>query len=353
MEKLLVGYTSTEDREFALYSLRVQLSPNLLLSNNIPVYRIVQEPNEFVLLWPRTYHAGFNVGFNCNEACNIAPVNWIPMGHKSLLKYRYSRRSCVPFFSIILSAASSLYDFTYQDLQEIGNMLKLLLIQEYQTRNAFKMPRLAMDIDYQFLNSCDEIKNLLNGASIDSGDISFSKIMNNLKNDGDRSAFLKACEFASQICTKDCSICDLPLFVSSVSCCHDDMILCASCSRFSNCKCSEKIMLYRFPLISLYTLLKMVDDYTQGQFSMLKSVPPVSKLNTLDKTLKCEQNNLGSANLLKLEKAVSIGANKRTENFLSVCQYVAGERHLATLLTCKYLIAAVYEERDEYNAYMA
>lgn len=40
-------------------------SPKLLCDNNIPVYRAVQGPGEFVITFPRAYHAGFSHGEFC------------------------------------------------------------------------------------------------------------------------------------------------------------------------------------------------------------------------------------------------------------------------------------------------
>jgi hypothetical protein len=36
--------------------------PNLLTKRNVPVYRAVQAPGEFVITFPRAYHAGFSHG---------------------------------------------------------------------------------------------------------------------------------------------------------------------------------------------------------------------------------------------------------------------------------------------------
>lgn len=36
--------------------------PNILLEHDVPVYKAVQKPGEFVITFPRAYHAGFSHG---------------------------------------------------------------------------------------------------------------------------------------------------------------------------------------------------------------------------------------------------------------------------------------------------
>jgi len=36
--------------------------PNILLEHNVPVYKAVQKPGEFIITFPRAYHAGFSHG---------------------------------------------------------------------------------------------------------------------------------------------------------------------------------------------------------------------------------------------------------------------------------------------------
>lgn len=39
--------------------------PNILLEHDVPVYKAVQKPGEFVVTFPRAYHAGFSHGRLC------------------------------------------------------------------------------------------------------------------------------------------------------------------------------------------------------------------------------------------------------------------------------------------------
>jgi len=36
--------------------------PNILLEHGVPVYKAVQKPGEFIITFPRSYHAGFSHG---------------------------------------------------------------------------------------------------------------------------------------------------------------------------------------------------------------------------------------------------------------------------------------------------
>ncbi|KAL2348037.1 hypothetical protein Fmac_002037 [Flemingia macrophylla] len=63
-----------------LFQLVTMLNPSVLQENGVPVYSILQEPGNFVITFPRSYHGGFNLGLNCAEAVNFAPSDWLPFG---------------------------------------------------------------------------------------------------------------------------------------------------------------------------------------------------------------------------------------------------------------------------------
>ena len=58
-------------------------SPTLLAKTSCRPNYLVQQSGEFVITFPRGYHAGFNLGFNCAESVNFALESWIDLGRKA------------------------------------------------------------------------------------------------------------------------------------------------------------------------------------------------------------------------------------------------------------------------------
>ncbi|KAK2197060.1 bifunctional JmjC domain/JmjN domain [Babesia duncani] len=212
MEALLKNYIANESEAFAIYSLRVQIPIDVLLANNITVYRLVQRENEFVFVWPRTFHAGLNAGYNCNEACNIAPPNWVGMGYKSLLNYKFARKTCLPFYSIIMNAVARYVEIGVEGLDYIIEVLLFLLLTEYRNRKQLYSACIQMYINVEDLKALAGVQGFL--ASIPARDFDaakFSSAVLNLASEND-DEFLTACSDLSNFCMKDCDVCDSPTF---------------------------------------------------------------------------------------------------------------------------------------------
>ncbi|XP_053672398.1 lysine-specific demethylase lid [Anopheles nili] len=78
-----------------LHQLVTIMNPNILMNANVPVFRTDQHAGEFVVTFPRAYHAGFNQGYNFAEAVNFAPADWMKMGRECVNHYSKLRRYCV------------------------------------------------------------------------------------------------------------------------------------------------------------------------------------------------------------------------------------------------------------------
>ncbi|CAH4036696.1 unnamed protein product [Pieris brassicae] len=78
-----------------LHQLVTIMNPNVLMKAGVPVYRTDQHAGEFVITFPRAYHAGFNQGYNFAEAVNFTPADWLKMGRECIGHYSTLRRYCV------------------------------------------------------------------------------------------------------------------------------------------------------------------------------------------------------------------------------------------------------------------
>jgi hypothetical protein len=90
-------------------------SPMMLAKTSCRPNTLVQHAGEFVVTFPRGYHAGFNLGFNCAESVNFALDSWIELGRKAqacnCVSYRYFQSSSSYFWSSntpILTASASM-----------------------------------------------------------------------------------------------------------------------------------------------------------------------------------------------------------------------------------------------------
>ncbi|XP_039265383.2 lysine-specific demethylase 5A-like [Styela clava] len=78
-----------------MHHLVTTINPSTLMNNGVRVVRTNQCAGEFIVTFPRAYHAGFNQGYNFAEAVNFCPADWIPIGRQSVAHYRAVKRACV------------------------------------------------------------------------------------------------------------------------------------------------------------------------------------------------------------------------------------------------------------------
>ncbi|XP_068646240.1 lysine-specific demethylase ELF6-like [Aristolochia californica] len=83
------GYGGNLDRLAALALLGEKttlMSPEIIVASGIPCCRLVQNPGEFVVTFPRAYHVGFSHGFNCGEAANFATPQWLKVAKEAAVR---------------------------------------------------------------------------------------------------------------------------------------------------------------------------------------------------------------------------------------------------------------------------
>ncbi|CDH15710.1 related to Histone demethylase JHD2 [Zygosaccharomyces bailii ISA1307] len=70
----------------------------------IRCYKAIQYPNEYIITFPKCYHAGFNSGYNFNEAVNFTLDSWVPYGVEAVSDYKLTGKYCVfDMFELMLN----------------------------------------------------------------------------------------------------------------------------------------------------------------------------------------------------------------------------------------------------------
>lgn len=78
-----------------MHQLTTLVAPDTLVKEGISCFKVIQNPGEYIITFPRCYHAGFNSGYNLNEAVNFTTNFWLPFGMDAIDDYRISMKQCV------------------------------------------------------------------------------------------------------------------------------------------------------------------------------------------------------------------------------------------------------------------
>ncbi|KAF4555221.1 PLU-1-like protein [Elsinoe fawcettii] len=119
-----------------LFQLVTLLPPDKLKKAGVRVFAIDQRAGEFVITYPQAYHAGFNHGFNFNEAVNFAPTDWEPYGDAGVQRLRdYRRQPCFSHDELLLTAA--LRDNSIKTANWLAPALERMMEREKYARDYF------------------------------------------------------------------------------------------------------------------------------------------------------------------------------------------------------------------------
>ncbi|KAF2170738.1 hypothetical protein M409DRAFT_51006 [Zasmidium cellare ATCC 36951] len=119
-----------------LFQLVTLVKPEKLRRAGVRVYAVDQHAGEFVITFPKAYHAGFNHGFNFNEAVNFAPHDWEPFGEEGVKRLRdYRKQPCFSHDEMLLTAASR--DNTIRTSKWLAPALERMRDEELATRQQF------------------------------------------------------------------------------------------------------------------------------------------------------------------------------------------------------------------------
>ncbi|EXJ76492.1 histone demethylase JARID1 [Cladophialophora psammophila CBS 110553] len=119
-----------------LFQLVTILPPHQLRKAGVEVYALDQRAGQFVITFPQAYHAGFNHGFNFNEAVNFAPADWEPFGEAGVQRLQeFRRQPCFSHDELLFTAAAS--DGTIRTAKWLGPALERTRARELAERQGF------------------------------------------------------------------------------------------------------------------------------------------------------------------------------------------------------------------------
>ncbi|VAH15435.1 unnamed protein product [Triticum turgidum subsp. durum] len=222
-----------EEQPDLLHELVTQLSPSVLKSEGIPVYRVVQNPGEFVLTLPRAYHSGFNCGFNCAEAVNVAPVDWLPHGQCAVELYRDQRRkTSISHDKLLLKTVQTALRQVWANLQNCKSGQKEYIWLDTCGKNGM-------------LTSAFKTRIKLEGSAREANALLQCKKMDQDYDSTDR----------------ECFSCFYDLHLSAVSCqCSPNRFACLThANLLCSCEMDRKFVLHRYSMEELNALVAALE----------------------------------------------------------------------------------------------
>ena len=122
-----------ESQPDLLFQLVTLLPPDQLKKAGVNVYALDQRAGQFVVTFPQAYHAGFNHGFNFNEAVNFAPHDWEPFGEAGVERLQaFRKQPCFSHDELLMTAANR--DTTIKTAKWLAPALQRLQQREVQQR---------------------------------------------------------------------------------------------------------------------------------------------------------------------------------------------------------------------------
>ncbi|TPX09550.1 uncharacterized protein E0L32_009293 [Thyridium curvatum] len=123
-----------------LFQLVTLLPPEQLKKAGVRVYAVDQRAGQLVITFPQAYHAGFNHGFNFNEAVNFAPCDWEPFGLAGVERLQQFRRQpCFSHDELLWTAAEGITSggLTIQTAKWLAPALERIHTREIGQREDF------------------------------------------------------------------------------------------------------------------------------------------------------------------------------------------------------------------------
>lgn len=311
-----------EEQPDLLNELVTQLSPSVLKSEGVPVYRAVQHSGEFILTFPRAYHSGFNCGFNCAEAVNVAPVDWLEHGQNAVELYsEQCRKTSISHDKLLLGSAQ----------EAVQALWELSVLGKKTTRN----------LSWQ--NVCGK------------GGVLTRAVKTRVQMEEERLDRLPIClklqkmERDFDLNERECFSCFYDLHLSAASCkCSPDRFSCLKHAKhFCSCDISHKYVLQRHTISELNMLVEALEGRVEAMKVWASKDPVVVSIDGTDwRTTKLDQESSMSHKRVKScnpretssccpvsEEKVNINASCSSSSQVSSAVVQSGSQHGAFSLS--------------------
>ncbi|WVZ05859.1 hypothetical protein V8G54_019205 [Vigna mungo] len=257
---------------FSAVNWEMQLSCSILKAEGIPVYRCVQYPREFVLVFPGVYHSGFDCGFNCSESVSFAPLEWLLYGQNVVELYREQRKKTLFSYDKLLLGAA---DEAVRAQWETGLCMKSTSSDSLTYKGAY--------IKNEFLTKAFNTR-------IQSEILKRKFLTSSLVSQRMDEKFYATCK-------RECSICLCDLHLSAVGCsCSNDKFACLDHAKhFCSCTWSNKIFFYRYEISELNVLRQALDGKLSAVFKWAKEYLGLTLNSAASKRSKPRSENVGGS----------------------------------------------------------
>ncbi|XP_048136925.1 putative lysine-specific demethylase JMJ16 [Rhodamnia argentea] len=222
------------------------LSPSTLKSQGIPVYRCVQNPGEFVVIFPGAYKSGFACGFNCVEFVNVAPFDWLSHGQNVVELYHEKRRkTMISHDKLLLGGAREALRAQWELLLLKKETADNLRWKHACGKDGILVKALKSRIKWESLRRqylCNSSQSKKMGQNFDAS----SK--------------------------RECSICHFDLHLSAVFCkCSRDKYSCLDhATQICSCAWTDKVFLFRYEVSELNLLVEALEGNLSAVYEWAK-----------------------------------------------------------------------------------
>ncbi|XP_027349831.1 putative lysine-specific demethylase JMJ16 [Abrus precatorius] len=240
----------------------MQLSSSILKAADIPVYRCVQCPREFVLVFPGAYHSGFDCGFNCSEAVSFAPLEWLLHGQNVVELYcEQKRKTIISYDKLLLQAAREAVRAKWEADLCMKSTSENLTSKDVYQRNGILTKALKSRVQSETLKRKFLCTSLVSQRMDENFDAT---------------------------CKRECSICLRDLHLSAVGCsCSEDKFACLDhVKQLCSCTWSNKTLLYRNEISDLEILCRAVDGKLSAVYRWAKENLGLTLSSVASKRLK-------------------------------------------------------------------